>query len=755
MPCNVLCVIASLHPSRRNRYPLLALAGVLGALLALVAQPFGLQVGVLWYEGVRGALTQFVPTMAIAGIAMGVLIVPGFGVRRFMRLRDEDLGGDLAVSVVLSVLAIGGLGALLVGFRIMSRDRLALLILIPFLLGIVPALEWLKRCFMEKPKLIAGFGVLAIPWMWLAAQPGLPPAEVFQWWYWDLGRYLTEAGGIPSWVAEYGTDVRWLPDYLIFNLLSETYAGFGSVVADDSLMQYWKVSVLLIALPMTYMVFRLWVGRLASFVGLVVLVGSTFWTAKFNAYKPEAVGIVIGLACVWLLVHGLRERRVEFVLLAGIGLGVNMAIHGVAAVVVGFLLLAAALAELVWSHRGRWRDFIVLASAAVLAGALILSVGIGLQGRAIVAGDAFNPKISSGGDPTWRFLRLSVGVLDVEPVPTLREQIDENLRRVERPWGKSLPVDVTSAWLAIPIVAGLIMLGVKGGERERAGFLALLIFAGLLMASAVLFAVSFVTFVPRHTGISRMSQYMPMAIALAMALSVEGYRRALNGIRVQREFGMGDIVGAGVLTFALAMGVAVPLASYQSKPVLTEAGRDGTDALRIFSTPGDRVLSNATTRGTVESLTRIDSLLEGRQPLIEDAEFLDHTNETLESAIRFFRSPAEDSVLTDFGVRWLLISDKPALLGAEESFGGSVEQFRGLPQFREVWSAEGVALFETDVISQEPRFGPAETYRRSLAYGALILAVGLIGATAAGYRFGWNRQERDGARQSAAARELD
>ncbi|NOZ56692.1 MAG: hypothetical protein GXO73_07895 [Calditrichaeota bacterium] len=714
--------------------------GGIGAALAMLLGPPDLEIGTPWSSVLRVVATRGGPTIVVTVVALAVLVFPGFALMRWFPGRDRGIAEEFAVAVLLSILTVGALGSVLTAFRFMSRGRLALLVLVTLLIGFAPAVRWLKRCYQARPVMLAGVGVLAIPWVWFAAADGFPPASTFQWWYWDLGRYLTEARGIPSWVAEYGTQVRWLPDYVVFNLLSEAYAGLGSAVSDDSLMQYWKVSVVLVGLVMAYLVFRLWVGPLAGFVGLAGLAASSLWTSKFNAYKPEALGLVVGFACVWLLVRGLRERRVELVYLAGAGIGVDMAIHGVAATVLGLLMLAAALAELIWSDRGRRRDMVVLTGAAVLALVFVVAIGVGLQGRAVVAGDALNPEVSTGVDPTWEFLQLADGSLDPGAVPTLSKQIESNLERMETPWGRTLPVKLSSLWFALPTITGLALLWRVGNQRGRAGLLTLFLFAGLLTVSAAFFAVSFDTFVPRHTGLSRMSQYVPLAVAVALALATEGYRLALNRWKRLHAMSVGDIVGAGVLGFSLVLGVAVPLATYQGKPALTEVGRDGIDALRIFSTSGDRVLANATTRGVIESLSRVDSLLEGRQPLIEDPEFLTYTNETLRSAMEYLRSPAGNAFATKFGVRWLLISDDPALLGAKGDFGGSPEQFEALPNVRLVWSTDGVALFETGVTSRSPRFGPAETYRRSLAVGSVIIVIGLFGTLGLAHRFGWTRK---------------
>ena len=55
--------------------------------------------------------------------------------------------------------------------------------------------------------------------------------------------------------------------------------------------------------------------------------------------------------------------------------------------------------------------------------------------------------------------------------------------------------------------------------------------------------------------------------------------------------------------------------------------------------PGDVVLSNALTTGTVESFTGLEDPLEGRQPLIEDPAFLAAANQLLLDAHDWFEDP--------------------------------------------------------------------------------------------------------------------
>jgi hypothetical protein len=114
----------------------------------------------------------------------------------------------------------------------------------------------------------------------------------------------------------------------------------------------------------------------------------------------------------------------------------------------------------------------------------------------------------------------------------------------------------------------------------------------------------------------------------------------------------------------------------------------------LIGTPGDVVLSNALTTGTIESFTGLETPLEGRQPLIEDPAFLAATNQLLLDAHDWFIQPTDRSLLDRLGVRWVLVADDPAVLGTTGTLGGGVGQLEAAAGLRTAWSGNGIALLE-------------------------------------------------------------
>ena len=125
---------------------------------------------------------------------------------------------------------------------------------------------------------------------------------------------------------------------------------------------------------------------------------------------------------------------------------------------------------------------------------------------------------------------------------------------------------------------------------------------------------------------------------------------------------------------------------------MPEAGLAALGALRSLARPDDIVLTNALTTGTVESFTGLEVPLEGRQPLIEDPAFLGEANALLLDTHAWFDRPTDRVLIDRLGVSWVLVVDRPDLLGADKVIGGSVSTMRVAPGLEPAWSAEGILL---------------------------------------------------------------
>ena len=690
---------------------------------------------------VRAVLLAIVATGAFAI----VLVLPGVYLADRLAGPRRSFAARLVLAFLISQLLVAGVGVVLVALGLFSGAAVAVVTIVLAATGVPTLVRWTRG----RPRIsaVAGWiGILAVPWIVFVGVAGWPPADTLQWYYADLGRQLTAAGGIPASVAEWGLSVRWLPDYLVFNVDSEAYLALLSFVPRADALAAWRVPVTILGMLLLFCVFRQWLGRPAAVAGVVVTAGTTFYLAKFDAYKPEALGIVVGLAALWLVVRGLRSRRRSWILLAGASMGVGLSIHAIAATVMGLFIAGFAGAEWLVLRRERLPRLGWLVRAAALGFLISVVMGAGVQGRAIVASAALNPTTVGGADPTWTFFLRSTGDFsEPEPPPPQRPLAGG----VTSPWA-GFRVASAFGWWLLPVVGvGLAFLFGLGGRRARSSVFGLVASGALVGAGVVFFALRFDTYVPRWTGLVRFGQYAPLLAGIAVAFAAAGYLRAwawLAERRIPRSFALIAAVAGPIWLMPMA------ISRYAAEPRIAPSGSTALGTLRQLGHPGDVVISNALTTGTIESFTGLEDPLEGRQPLIEEPGFLAATNALLLDTHRWFADPANDAFLAKIGARWILATDDPAILGATATLGGTTATLRNAPGLHEVWSGDRIALFEVvspnTTAAVTDRLQPVVNVPRVALVGlAGLLAAAALVLPAGAYRRawrGWATRRREG-----------
>jgi hypothetical protein len=620
-------------------------------------------------------------------VFIGLFVLPG------VRLADR-IAGDartfvprLMLAMAVSQLIVAAAGIVLIAVGQFSGWAVALVAVACSISGLPVAFRWLRDSRRDL-SLVGWAAALALPWVIMVGLIGWPPADTLQWYYDRLGAQLSGAGGVPTAVAEWGLSVRWLPDYLVFNVDSETFHAALGFLPRADVIAAWRVPVTLLGVVVLFAVVRLWVGRPAAFLGTALIAGTAFYLAKFDAYKPEALGIALGLVALWLVVRGLRSGQRSWVLLGGACLGLDLSVHAIAATVMGLLVAGFAAAEWLALRDRRVERADWLVRGALLGVLISVLMGVGLQGRAVVAGGALNPGSAQGPDPTWTFFLRSTGDFTVPEPPRPERPLAGG---VTTPW-TGLRVTSAFGWWLVPFAGiGALSFAALGGRRARAGVLGLAISTILLGAGIAFFAVEFDTYVPRWTGLVRFGQYLPLLVGLSVTFALAGYIRLwawLAEVRVPRAFALVAAV-AGVIWLA-----PQAIARYALEPAIPTDGRVALEALRTRGAPGDVVLSNMLTTGTIEMFSGLEDPLEGRQPLIEDPAFLATTNQLLLDAHDWFADPHDRAFLDRLGVRWVLVADDPATLGTTGTLGGTVAATTMADGLRVVWSAPGIALLE-------------------------------------------------------------
>ena len=663
-------------------------------------------------------------TVALAAI----LLLPG------ARLADRLVGSRggvsarLAASVVLSQLLIAGVGLALIGIGRFSGVAVAVAAIAFSVISLPTAVGWLRAGIRDgrKRRLAVApiwFVLLVTPWIGAVGLPGWPPADTLQWYYDGLGAQLTAAGGIPTGIAEWGTTVRWLPDYLVFNVDSEAYLALLPFLPRADALAAFRVPTALVALVLVFVALRLWVGRSVAIAGTTAIAGSVFFLAKFDAYKPEAVGILVGLAAGWLIVRGIRSGRALWVLTGGAAFGAALSIHAIAAVVLGLIVAGLALVEWLALRRDRTVRLVWLVRAALLGLVISVAMGIAVQGRATVAPAAGNPTIVAGGDPTWTFFLRSTGnFVEPAPPPPTRPLAGG----VTSPWAGLRITSAFGWWFVVVAAIGAAFGFALGGRRLKSATIGMLVAGSLVGLAIAFFAIRFETYVPRWTGLVRFGQYAPLGAGILFAVATAGFVRLWAWLAERRLPRETPFVVAVV---ALAWLLPAATGRYSAEVRMPEAGLAALGALRSLARPDDIVLTNALTTGTVESFTGLEVPLEGRQPLIEDPAFLGEANALLLDTHAWFDRPTDRVLIDRLGVSWVLVVDRPDLLGADKVIGGSVSTMRGAPGLEPAWSADGILLLRVanPVVDRAAHDSMSATVDLSRAAVTAIVA-GLIAA---------------------------
>lgn len=617
-----------------------------------------------------------ISTAVLSMCAIALFVLPGLGARVILRRRSRPSVEEFLYGVALSPLVVAVIAVVLLGFSVFTPTRAATLLALVAIpgLGRVPrgAADLVRR---PMPYLVA---VFAIPFAWTTTLAGSPPARTFQWYYWNLGSQLSTAGGIPSSVREYGRAIRWLPDYVVFNVVSEAYRGLAPFESPTSQIVAMRVPLALLGAAASYLMFRLWVSRPAALIGVVVLVPSTWFVLKFNAYKPEAYGAVLGLVALTLAINGLRAGRRSTVLIGGALLGVDLAVHAIAATAFMGFVGSAAVVEII-SMRGLSRRpterarararvaWVSLAAAAVLGLVIMATVGWTLQGRALVFADATHPARSpDGSDPTLVYSRFSSGDFSPNPKIDLRRELAQS---VTNPW-TDLTIGLAPGVALGALMIGGIALAARAPDRRPRQFLVALVgFALILGATALLSALAYDTYVPRHTGLSRLAQYSPLVLSGLVAIAAHGYAAALT-----RRVHVRDARVLTVAAWSLGVVVVVGSALATSNQLGGDSAisRDGASALaRLEQQANTRevIVGNVGTRGLVTFRTGAESLLEGRQGFLERASFLTAANRLFERAHEFFTTPQHSTFADRYRIDWIVVAATPEVLGAVNSYG--------------------------------------------------------------------------------------
>lgn len=673
------------------------------------------------------ALVLVLPGFGLAAVASGVgRRGPSRGSHRAAyaestQAQPEPRAARLMVGLGASLCLVAGLGDLLAGLGLYSTSLLGLLLVPVALLGLVPFGRWVVRS-----PVVLGFAAvvaaLAAPVSWSVFDGGAKPALSYQWFYWELGRQLNLAHGIPTHVMEWNQPVRWQPDYLHYNHITQAFLGLMPGADSDAVASF-RVPLALLLLGVVVLVMRLWFGALGAFVGTTFLAATDFATDKLGNNTSEALGLTFGLVAVWLVVSGYRHRRVGWVVLGGGVLGVAVSVHGIGATVSAMVLVGGVLAEMVRTRpSARW--FGILTASAALGALVVVVVGTNLQGRATPLSDARNPALRGGEDPTFQFLQFSNGHFTT---PVVRNRL-ASILQAPLPFVRfeSLTWVLVVTLVSVGVLAALVLL-----RRRALPRLVVLLVAGLLGTAAVLwFSFHYRTYIPRHTGNVRIAAYSALGYALLIALAVDGWRSLVSTVLTRRRRTHPQHrwapLAAGAVVLAASWGLTAPhtLAEMSARPALSSGGVWALHTLQQTVRPGGVVVSNVATRGTFELFTGLEDPAEGRQPLIETGSTLQGAIDYLRTLHDFLEHPSPGVLEDKLGAGYLVIARPPRALGTSLFYGKPPAMFATKAGLQPVATKDGVTILKSSrELTVEPVTEHADHTLGTLL-GGLVLALG-------------------------------
>jgi hypothetical protein len=670
--------------------------------------------------------------------AAGVFVLPGLGVKELARLgagswrretaapQSTSFTEQFAVAIAWSAIALSVIGAVLIGLGIFDFTILGIATAVLAIAGLPSLVRMLRPLRWQKWLVAGGLVLLAIPYVWTATRSNLTPTHSYQWYYWDLGRQLDIAGGVPKSVLEFGLAVRWHPDYVLAVIQTGAYHAFTFPLSQTEAIGAYRVPILLMAVAGCYVVFRLWTRVLPALIGAAAVSATTLFITKFASYKPETMALAAGLFATWLLVTAIRRKSRGMTLLAGALFGIAVGMHGIAATVTGMIAVSAALVE-IWNLGPAHRKamFGNAIRGGILAIVIVVGTGLALQGRAVVAADAGHPKLEHGEDPTWAFLNRDDGTFYFPPQPTVGSQASDTLRH---PW----PGGLVGNWgwaLASALVLAAAAASLRRPGRRRAAALTLFGTAALIGIAMLLFGLKYHTFIPQHTGLTRIAIYLGLLYGLGLALAAEFVIDWLA--RFELDEMQAAVVGMAAVVFFAVWAIGVGLPELDKYGGIGSEGREALSVLKKERLGTDEaVLSNISTRGLIGFTTGLQAPIEGRQPVIEDPEFLTDANRALVEIHEYLDHPTSAALPRRMGARWLLISNGSRGFGSPFDLGpptGEVQRIAEQPYVEEVWHSRNLALFKLrgTVAAIEP-VGPHKTLGLRVLLALLAIGVSTL-----------------------------
>ena len=144
------------------------------------------------------------------------------------------------------------------------------------------------------------------------------------------------------------------------------------------------------------------------------------------------------------------------------------------------------------------------------------------------------------------------------------------------------------------------------------------------------------------------------------------------------------------------------------------------------------VVTNVSTRGTLEYFTGLEAPAEGRQPLIEDRRTLGSAIQYLVRLHDFIRHPHRGQLQKQLGAGWIVLAVPPRELGTGINYGPPARSLARKAGLDVVWQRGGISILKAP--GEGPRVvsvGPAKVLWGGYLVGLVVVGV-VLGLAAAG-----------------------
>jgi hypothetical protein len=429
------------------------------------------------------------------------------------------------------------------------------------------------------------------------------------------------------------------------------------------------------------------------------LVGDPAIGIAYTDYRAEDFGRAVAFCGLAAGIAAVRERGWRLAVAAGMILAAASGTHLIPVVVVVLALCLAGLAQVGPAQIGPAlagpdadiprpsRALLRLSWVGAVAGVIGIVVRV-LAGGSFGLDGAENPASYHAAHPAFDLTAYLYGGLMIPPYSGQTQWYGAPGRVAEFMLTGSIELPGWRVWLwvVMALLAAAVLLLAR--QLRQLAVVGLGIVAGTV-GLAILFSVSYETYIEQTFGIRRLATYVALGVSLLMVGLAEGLfgvvDRALPRL-------------ATVLPALAVLGVAAWLLPTAS--VSAQSAFDGQQRLALVNwvrtaTPcGARFLVNQRTEGTFTELTGRLAVLEGMGPFLRTRR-LPYVVQLVLSAKRFFRAPIRHEMfLVRHRISYVVVASEFQELGYQAPIGWpNLRELNRARFLRPVFSTQSIVVY--------------------------------------------------------------